>query len=122
MPATGDSLAPKRGEVWFANLGDLDPSRGAEIQKKRPVLVVGKSIINQHRRTVLVIPLGTAGGCPRANPPVTVEVHCGDKNGLAVIDQLRALDKQRLLHLVDDISPDDLERVMSALCQVLEIG
>lgn len=122
MPTPGDSAAPKRGEVWFANLGDLDPSKGAEIQKKRPVLIVGKNIINQHRRTVLVIPLGMGGGNPKANPPVTIEVHCSEKSGVAVIDQLRALDKQRLLHLVDTIEPDEMDSVMAALCQILEIS
>ena len=122
METTGNSAAPNRGEVWLADLGELDPSRGAEIQKQRPVLVMGKNIINQHRRTVLVIPLATSGGNPKANPPVTVEVHCGLKRGLAVIDQLRALDKQRLLRLIDIIFPVDLELVEDALCQVLELA
>jgi mRNA interferase MazF len=117
----GNPQAPKRGEVWFANLGELDPSRGAEIQKSRPVLIIGNNIINQRRRTALVVPLATSGGKAEANPPITVGVMCGGKSGIAVIDQLRALDKQRLVSLIDTIHAGDLELVIQALCQVLEI-
>jgi mRNA interferase MazF len=118
----GNPAAPRRGEVWFANLGDLDPAKGAEIQKSRPVLIIGNNIVNQHRRTVLIVPLATAGNNPQPNPPITVEVMCGGKRGIAVIDQLRALDKQRLLNLVDTIHPGDLTLVVDALAQVLEIS
>ena len=76
MTRPGYPEAPRRGEVWFANLGTLAPEKGAEIQKSRPVLILGKDILNEHRRTVLVIPLATGGGNLRANPPITVEVRC----------------------------------------------
>lgn len=117
----GNPAAPKRGEVWFADLGPRDKSSGSEIQKSRPVLIIGNSIINQRRRTVLAIPLATSGDTAQANPPITVAVTCGGKTGVAVIDQLRAIDKSRLLHLVDTMHPGDLQLVVSALCQVLEI-
>ena len=122
MNPTGNAGAPRRGEIWIAHLGELDPARGAEIQKRRPVLIIGKDIINQNRRTVLVIPLATGGGALKANPPLTIEVHCGGKVGYAVVDQLRALDKARLDYLLDKIDAVDLEAVEIALCQVLEIG
>ncbi|MBI4534300.1 MAG: type II toxin-antitoxin system PemK/MazF family toxin [Candidatus Melainabacteria bacterium] len=118
----GNSASPKRGEIWFANLGELDPSKGAEIQKSRPVLIIGNNIVNQRRRTVLVIPLATSGGQAQANPPITVEIVSGRRRGIAVIDQLRALDKQRLVNLIDTIHEGDLELVVQALCQVLEIS
>jgi len=115
------SLAPKRGEIWFANLAALNPLAGAEIQKSRPVLIIGNNIINQKRRTVLAIPLATSGGKAVANPPLTVSVTCAGKNGIAVIDQLRAIDKNRLARMIDTISPDQFASVISALSQVLEI-
>ncbi len=118
----GDSAAPKRGEIWLANLGALDPGKGAEIQKTRPVLVIGNNVVNERRRTVLVVPLATSGGNPQAHPPITVGVRCKGKNGVAVIDQLRALDKRRLFKLMDTIHPNDFELVVEALCQVLEIA
>jgi mRNA interferase MazF len=118
----GNPQAPKRGEVWFANLGELEPSKGAEIQKTRPVLIIGNNIVNQCRRTVVIVPLATSGGDPQSNPPITVAVTCNGKNAIAVIDQLRALDKQRLLSQIDTIHPGDLELVVQAICQVLEIS
>jgi mRNA interferase MazF len=117
----GNAAAPKRGEIWFANLGELDPSRGAEIQKTRPVLIIGTNVVNRNRRTALVIPLATSGGKAEAHPPITVAVVCAGKTSVAVIDQLRALDKNRLLNLIDTVSPSDLELVVNALHQVLEI-
>jgi len=119
---TGNSGSPKRGEIWFANLGELDASQGAEIQKARPVLIMGNNIVNQRRRTVLVIPLATSGNPAQANPPVSVEVMCSGRRGIAVIDQLRALDKKRLVNLVDTIHGGDLDLVVQALCQILEIS
>jgi mRNA interferase MazF len=112
---------PQRGEIWFANLGKLDTSKGAEIQKSRPVLIIGNNVINRHRRTVLVVPLATSGGKAKADPPITVQVVCGGKHGVAVIDQLRALDKRRLSHLIGTIDPDDFISVIIALRQVLEV-
>ncbi len=70
---------------------------------------------------ILVVPLATSGDQAQANPPLPVEVMCGSKGGIAVIDQLRALDKQRLLNLIDTIHAGDLELVVQALCQILEI-
>ncbi|MFX5611461.1 type II toxin-antitoxin system PemK/MazF family toxin, partial [Acinetobacter baumannii] len=46
-----------RGDVYWV---DLDPTRGAEIQKKRPCVLVSLSTINQVRRTVIVVPLSTS--------------------------------------------------------------
>jgi mRNA interferase MazF len=117
----GNRNAPKRGEVWWANLGELNPAKGAEIQKTRPVLIIGHDVINRARRTALVIPLATSGGTAEANPPITVRVECAGKKGVAVIDQLRALDKNRLLSLIDTIHASDMQLVVDALSQVLEI-
>lgn len=113
--------APKRGDIWWANLGDLNPAKGAEIQKQRPVLVIGQNVFNRFRRTVVIVPLATSGGMAAADPPITVTVQCGGKTGVAVIDQIRALDKNRLLSFIDTIHPGDMQLVVDALRQVLEL-
>jgi hypothetical protein len=57
-----DRNTPGRGEIWLADLGPLNPAKGAEIQKTRPVLIVGTNVVNRYRRTALVFPLATSGG------------------------------------------------------------
>jgi mRNA interferase MazF len=117
-----NQAAPKRGEIWFANLGTLNPSHGAEIQKSRPVLIIGNNIINERRRTILVIPLATSGGKAAAHPPLTVSLNGNGKQGVAVIDQLRALDKRRLSKFIENIGPDELKNIVNSVSQILEIG
>jgi len=113
---------PKRGEVWWANLGDLDPTKGADMQRKRPVLIVGKNIINQKRKTVLVIPLATSKGAPVEHPPITVAVTCAGKHAVAVVDQLRAMDKNRLMNCIGTLASDNFEQVIVAMRQVLQLA
>ena len=107
--------APKRGEVWWAR---LDPTLGAEIKKTRPCLVLSADVLNQHRRTVVVIPLSTS---PEAAPPLLVPVTCAGKSVVAVVDQIRAISKERLRERLDRVSPDHLEAIEEGLRQILEL-
>jgi mRNA interferase MazF len=80
----------KRGEIWLVS---LDPTLGSEIKKSRPCVVVSPPELNQHLRTVIVAPM-TSKGFPA---PFRVQItHAGVK-GLIVLDQLRAVDKLRLV-------------------------
>ena len=81
----------KRGDVYWVN---LDPTRGSEIRKTRPCVLVGATPINKARRTVIVVPLSSSGVL---RPPLTVSVNCLGKQALAVCDQIRAIDKTRLV-------------------------
>ena len=76
-----DASAPRRGDVWWAN---LDPVIGPEIAKRRPVVVIGHDIVNARRRTVIVVPLSSS---PTPYPPITVPVSCLGQTVVAVIDQ-----------------------------------
>jgi len=105
----------KRGNVWWVN---LDPTQGAEIKKKRPCVLIGASPINQARRTVLVVPLSTSGS---ARPPITVDVRCMERTVLAVCDQIRAVDKSRLVDWIEPMSKEDLDAVSGALNRVLAL-
>lgn len=53
-----DHLVAARGDVYLV---DLDPTRGSEIRKTRPCLVVSPDELNQHLRTVIVAPMTTGG-------------------------------------------------------------
>ena len=107
--------SPRRGEIWWVN---LDPTVGSEINKTRPCLVIGASVVNEHRRTVVVIPLSSS---PQEAPPLLVKVTCGGKPAMAVIDQVRAVAKERLTNLMDRCSAKDLGSVEAALREVLEL-
>jgi mRNA interferase MazF len=97
---------------------NLDPTRGSEIKKTRPCVVVGTNIVNERRRTVVIIPLSTA---PQAAPPLLVPVDCAGKPALAVVDQIRAVAKERLHRRLGELSPRDLLKVEEALRIILEL-
>ncbi|HOP39482.1 MAG TPA: type II toxin-antitoxin system PemK/MazF family toxin [Geobacteraceae bacterium] len=102
-----------RGEVYWVN---LDPTVGSEIQKKRPCVLLGANPINQARRTVVVVPLSSVG---RVRPPLTVAVRCLGRAAVAVCDQIRAVDKSRLLEQAGEVSDEDLRAIEDGLRQVL---
>lgn len=102
-----------RGNVYWVN---LDPTIGSEIKKMRPCVLMGATPINKARRTVVVIPLSTSAS---PNPPLTIGVSCLGKKVVAVCDQIRAVDKSRLMDKADELSFDDLESIEDGLRQVL---
>ena len=106
---------PRRGEIWWAR---LDPTVGSEISKTRPCVVVSNSLINQHRRTVVVVPLSSA---PQAAPPILVPVECAGRSVVAVVDRVRALAKERLDRRIGKMSLEHLEAVEQGLREVLEL-
>ena len=98
----------KRGEIWLVN---LDPTVGTEIKKTRPCVVVSPPELNQHLRTVMVAPMTSKGFAAPFRVPVT---HAGTK-GLIVLDQLRSVDKQRLVKKSGQVSAKTLGNVLKTL-------
>lgn len=79
-----------RGEIWLAA---LDPTVGSEIQKTRPCVIVSPDELNAHLRTVIVAPM-TTGSRPA---PFRVPLRFKGKDGLILPDQMRTVDKGRLV-------------------------
>jgi mRNA interferase MazF len=79
-----------RGEVWLVA---LDPTLGSEIQKTRPCVVVSPPEMHDHLRTVIVAPMTSKGRPAPFRIPVTFK----RKQGLILLDQIRAVDKVRLV-------------------------
>jgi len=100
-----------RGEIWLAT---LDPTVGSEIQKTRPVLVVSPDDMNDHLRTVIIVPL-TSGSQPAY---FRVETQFADKKGLMLLDQVRAIDKRRLKKHLGVVEPSTLETTLALLREV----
>ncbi len=104
-----------RGDIYWV---DLNPTEGAEINKKRPCVLVGTTPINQARRTVVVVPLSSSA---KARPPITIAVSCMDRQVIAICDQIRSVDKSRLKNLVGSLSTKDLSALDDGLRQVLSL-
>ena len=105
----------KRGDIYWVN---LDPTIGSEIRKKRPCVIIGASPVNKARHTVVVVPLSSS---PKPNPPIVIEIKCMGSSTTAVCDQIRAVDKSRILEKVKCISDSDLKQLEDGLRQTLSL-
>jgi mRNA interferase MazF len=101
----------KRGEIWLVA---LDPTIGSEIKKSRPCVIVSPPELNQHLRTVIVAPMTSRGSVAPFRVPVT---HAGTK-GLIVLDQVRAVDKVRLVKRLGALNAKTLGAALSTLQEV----
>jgi mRNA interferase MazF len=101
---------PKRGAVYWV---DLDPTRGSEIQKTRPCVVVSPDELNAHLRTVLIAPV-TSGGRPY---PWRVECRIQQKRGRIALDQLRTVDRERLVGFIGVLPEQTLAAVLETLSE-----
>jgi mRNA interferase MazF len=101
-------MAIKRFEVYLVN---LDPTVGAEIQKTRPCLVVSPDEMNQHLRTIIVVPLTTGG----QDYPTRVACRFKGKDGQVVLDQVRTVDRGRLLKRWGRLDSKTSARVLEVL-------
>jgi len=97
-----------RFDVYLIN---LDPTMGSEIQKTRPCLIISPDEMNRHIRTVIVAPMTTAG----KDYPTRVKCKFKKKKGQIVLDQIRTIDKTRLLRKIDKIDPETQIEVISVL-------
>jgi mRNA interferase MazF len=97
-----------RGDIFLVA---LNPTRGSEIRKTRPCVVVSPDELNTHLRTFIVAPLTT--GC---HPyPFRVRCRFDDKDGHLVPDQLRAVDRERLVKRLGSLSETTLTDLLSVL-------
>lgn len=89
----------------------LDPTRGHEIRKTRPCVVISPDEMNRHISTVIVAPMTTKGKTYPTRVPVSFE----GKEGQVVLDQIRTIDKQRLVKRLGTIQEDTARQVLAVL-------
>ena len=89
----------------------LDPTRGSEIRKTRPCLIISPDEMNDHIRTVIVAPMTTKGQPYPSRVPCTFQ----GKHGQIVLDQIRTVDKTRLVRRLGAISAGVQTKVLDAL-------
>jgi mRNA interferase MazF len=97
-----------RGEVYLV---ELEPTRGREIRKTRPCLVVSPDELNAHWRTLIVAPM-TTGGHPY---PFRVSCRFARRRGHVVLDQLRSVDRERFQRRLGRLSAAVLAQALAVL-------
>ncbi|MBN1930280.1 MAG: type II toxin-antitoxin system PemK/MazF family toxin [Desulfobacterales bacterium] len=102
------AMVVKRFDVYLVN---LDPAVGSEIQKKRPCLVISPDEMNRNIRTVIIAPMTSA----EKEYPTRISCTFQRKKGQIVLDQLRTIDKARLIKKLGTIDSKDQLDVISIL-------
>lgn len=110
----------KRGEIWVV---DLKPGTGWEIAKKRPALVISNNSINSISPLVIIIPISSQ--IPKVFGPERIIISKSqanlDKDSIAMLTQIRAIDKSRLIKKIGIVRQGTLLEVEDALQLVLGI-
>ena len=101
-------MVVSRGDVWLVV---LDPTRGSEIRKARPCVVISPPEMHDHLRTFIAAPMTT--GSPPA--PFRIAMRFSGKSGLILLDQIRALDKTRLVKRLGAVPGTVLAASLAAL-------
>ena len=108
------NMTIKRGDVFFA---DLSPVVGSEQGGQRPVLVVQNDVGNKYSPTVIVAAI--TAKIDKAKLPTHVEIHKEDvgliKDSVVLMEQIRTIDKKRLIQKLGTLSPELMEKVDVAL-------
>jgi mRNA interferase MazF len=101
----------KRGDVYLVN---LDPTIGSEVKKTRPCVVVSPDEMNQYIRTIIIAPMTTT----RKNYKSGVGISFQGKEGEIMLDQIRTIDKKRLISKLGRLSIKDLRSILSVLLEM----
>jgi len=104
-------MVVKRFEVYLVN---LDPTLGSEIQKTRPCLIISPDEMNDHIATVIVAPMTTKGRMY----PTRVNCQFEGKEGQVVLDQIRTVDKIRLVKKIGKINASTQKEVLVVLMEM----
>ena len=97
-----------RFDVFLVN---LDPTQGHEIRKTRPCLIISPDEMNRHIRTAIIAPMTTRG----QDYPSRIRVTFQKKQGQIVLDQIRTVDKSRLIRKLGRLDKRTAEEVLSVL-------
>lgn len=100
-----------RFEVFYVN---LDPTIGSEIKKARPCVIVSPNEMNHNISTVIIVPLTSK----LRNYPTRVPCKVEGKQGQIVLDQIRTVDKTRLIKKIDTLNKSTQKKVLNILMEM----
>jgi mRNA interferase MazF len=104
-------MVVNRFDVYLVN---LDPTIGSEIKKTRPCLVISPNELNHYISTVIVAPMSTKGKLY----PTRIPCKFKGRSGQIVLDQVRTVDKARLVRKLGKIDSEKQARVLSVLAEM----
>ncbi len=107
-------MVVKRFDVWLVN---LDPTLGSEIRKTRPALIISPDEMNRNLNTVIIAPMTTKGN----QYPTRIKCNFQGKNGNIVLDQIRTIDKIRLLNKLGEISESEKSNTVTILQEIFSM-
>ena len=93
-------------EQYSIVLVNLDPTIGSEIKKTRPCVIISPNEINKFLRTIIVVPMTTN----LKSYPTRIKVKHNEKKGMIAIDQIRTIDKSRILKKFDQLSKSEIQK------------
>lgn len=96
-------------------LVNLDPTIGSEIQKTRPCVIISPDEMNKYLQTIIIAPMTSQS----KNYPTRVDVKHNQKKGWIVLDQIRTIDKQRVLKSLDCLTEKEVLKVKRVLKEIL---
>ena len=88
-------------------LVNLDPTVGSEIQKTRPCVIISPDEMNRFLRTIVIAPMTSQS----KDYPTRVKIIQNNKEGWIVIDQIRTIDKRRIIKVFDKLSEKEIEKI-----------
>lgn len=88
-------------------LVNLDPTVGSEIKKTRPCVIISPDEMNKYLNTIVIAPMTSQS----KSYPTRVKVTHDNKKGWIVIDQIRTIDKQRIIKTLDKLTEKEIKDV-----------
>lgn len=105
---------PQRGDVWLIS---LEPTIGSEIRKTRPCVVISPNETNRLLRTVIIAPLTST----IKNYPTRMIINFQNKQGSVVLDQIRTVDKSRLLKKMGIVTTEEYQSIANILIEIFSV-
>lgn len=92
-------------------LVNLDPTVGSEIKKTRPCVIISPNEMNKFLKTIIVAPMTTN----LKKYPTRISIKSNDKKGMIAMDQIRTIDKQRIIKIFDSLSKSEVRKCKEVL-------
>jgi mRNA interferase MazF len=93
-------------QYWVV-LVNLDPTVGSEIKKTRPCVIISPNEMNRFLRTIVIAPMTSQS----RDYPSRVKIKQNNKDGWILLDQIRTIDKQRIVKIFDPLSEKEIEKI-----------